>query len=212
MRILRDDAVDRGDMADTRLLKRLLLAAGAILLLAGVALWRFDPPLDAALLASAKLDWTQPFARHVAWFTVLGGFAVLGPVALLVVGWLAARRRSAEALWLFGTIASGRIIVEATKLLAQRPRPPVVDSLEIVTSYSFPSSHSAGTMLTCMAIALLMPRRWPAVTLALLAALAIGWSRIALGVHYPSDVIAGLGFGLLWAATAHMLFAPIRVV
>jgi len=156
------------------------------------------------------LDPSQYWAARVAWFTALGGFAVLGPAMLAVAGWLSWRRRFGDALWLFLTIASGRLLVEGVKFLMERPRPAIIDSLEIVKTYSFPSSHSAGTMLSGMALALLAPRQRPAMLLAAGAAMAIGWSRMALGVHWPSDVLAGLGFGLLWTGGA-WLFLPSRV-
>jgi undecaprenyl-diphosphatase len=146
----------------------------------------------------ARQGWA---ARQVRWFTTLGGLLVMGPVALACAGWLFWRRRGAEALWLILTIAIGRLVVEGVKLLVQRPRPPVADRLEWVTSWSFPSSHSAGTMMTGMALALLWdrPAGWMAASI---AAIAIGWSRAALGVHWPSDVLAGWGFGMLWAGLA----------
>ena len=53
-------------------------------------------------------------------------------------------------------------------------------------------------MMTCVALALVFGRGDGAVLLALLAALFIGWTRIALGVHWPSDVMAGWGIGLIW--------------
>lgn len=179
---------------------RRLLIAGLVLLSLGLLLWAVAP-LDLAIHHAALLDRQGRAVRQAVWFTSLGGLLVMGPVALVVAAWLGWRRRGREALWLVLAIASGRLVVEGTKLLVQRPRPPVVDRLEWVTSWSFPSSHSAGTMMTCAALALLWgrPAGWVA---ALLAAGAIGWSRVALGVHWPSDVLAGWGFGLLWVGMA----------
>jgi membrane-associated phospholipid phosphatase len=179
---------------------RRLLLAGALLLLLGLSLWA-AAPVDLAIHHAALLARQGWVTRQVLWFTSLGGLLVMGPVALAGAGWLFWHRRGAEALWLILTITSGRLVVEGVKLLVQRPRPPVPDRLEWVTSWSFPSSHSAGTMMTCVALALLWGRSagWVA---ALLAAAAIGWSRVALGVHWPSDVLSGWGFGLLWIGAA----------
>jgi membrane-associated phospholipid phosphatase len=60
-------------------------------------------------------------------------------------------------------------------------------------------------MMTCVALALLFGRGDGAVLLALLAALFIGWTRVALGVHWPSDVMAGWGIGLVWMGMAMSL-------
>jgi undecaprenyl-diphosphatase len=177
-----------------------LALAGASMLLLGLALW-WASPLDLSLHHRLLLVRGGAGVRQALWLASLGGLLVMGPVALAVVGWLFWRKRAGQALWLFATVASGRLVVEGVKLLVQRPRPPIADRLELVTSWSFPSSHSAGTMMTCVALALLYGRSagWVA---ALLAALAIGWSRAALGVHWPSDVLAGWGFGLLWVGVA----------
>jgi membrane-associated phospholipid phosphatase len=179
--------------------RRMLIAGGALLLL-GLLLWAAHP-VDRAIHHAALLARQGWAVGQALRCTALGGLLVMGPVALAAAGWLFWRRRGAEALWLILTIASGRLVVEGVKLLVQRPRPPVADRLELVTSWSFPSSHSAGTMMTCMALAMLWgrPAGWIA---ALIAAGAIGWSRVALGVHWPSDVLAGWGFGLLWVGMA----------
>jgi len=171
-----------------------MIGAGGLLILAGAACWWFgaDGTLHRLLLASG------PAAPRIVFLSALGGFAVMGPVALAALALLLWRRRTADAVWLLLTIAIGRLAVEAVKLVVTRPRPPSGDWLEIVKSWSFPSSHSAGTMMTCVALAVLFGRGERAMILALLAALAIGWSRIALGVHWPSDVLVGWGFGLAW--------------
>lgn len=185
-----------------------MLIAGGALVLLGLLLWAAHP-IDSAIHGAALLARQGWAVRQALRFTALGGLLVMGPLALAVAGWLFWRRRGAEALWLILTIASGRLVVEGVKLLVQRPRPPVADRLELVTSWSFPSSHSAGTMMTCAALALLWgrPAGWIA---ALVAAGAIGWSRVALGVHWPSDVMAGWGFGLLWIGAAARWRPPLK--
>ena len=177
-----------------------LLISGASLTLLGLLLW-CAAPIDLAIHHATLLARQGWVVRQALWFTSLGGLLVMGPVALLAAGWLVWQRRGGAALWLTLTITSGRLVVEGVKLLVQRPRPPITDRLELVTSWSFPSSHSAGTMMTCAALAMLWGRQagW---VVALIAAGAIGWSRVALGVHWPSDVLAGWGFGLLWVGVA----------
>jgi undecaprenyl-diphosphatase len=184
----------------------LLMLSGTILILSGSLLWRASA-LDLALhhtLLLTRLGW---WARQTLRFTAFGGFLAMGPIALAAAALLVWRKRARQALWLVLTITTGRLVVEGVKLLVQRPRPPAIDRLELVSSWSFPSSHSAGTMMTCAALALLWgrPVGW---LVALLVAAAIGWSRVALGVHWPSDVLAGWGFGLLWVGAASRWMPP----
>ncbi len=179
------------------------------LFVAGLLLWQ-APAADLALHRALLLRPGGSWVPRIVWFTALGGFLVMGPVTLAAAAWLAWRGARRQALWLVATIGAGRLLVEGTKLLAQRPRPSVTDRLEFVTSWSFPSSHSAGTMMTVAALALLVGGRWPAWLAAGLAAAAIGWSRVALGVHWPSDVLAGWGFGLAWVGVAWRYGGPMR--
>ncbi len=187
-----------------------LMVAGLVLFAAGLALWHAHA-FDLALHRGLLLDSGGPWVRWTLGLSVLGGFLVMGPVALAVAAWLAWQGGRARALWLFATIASGRLLVEGIKLLVQRPRPPLEDRLEHISSWSFPSSHSAGTMMTAVAaLALFAEERWPVWLAAILAAGAVGWSRVALGVHWPSDVLAGWGFGLAWVGAAWRYGGPMR--
>jgi undecaprenyl-diphosphatase len=172
----------------------LLIVGGALMSAAALTCWWFG--MDVRLHQSLHLS--HALAPIFVRLTALGGFAVMGPVALIGCAFLIARKRRADAAWLFLTIAIGRLGIEGVKLALARSRPPVADWLTPVSSWSFPSSHSAGTMMTCVALALLFGKGDGAILVALLAALFIGWTRVALGVHWPSDVFAGWGIGLIW--------------
>jgi undecaprenyl-diphosphatase len=177
------------------------IVAGILLFLLGVLLWQataIDQTLHVALRLPATSRWVAP----VLGLTNLGEFDVLGLLSLAVILLLAVRRRRRDALWLFVTLASGRLAIELIKTIVERPRPPVADRLEVVKSWSFTSSHSAGTMLTALAFAMLAGGGAAAMTMAIAVAVLIGWTRLALGVHWTSDVVAGWGFGLLWAGMA----------
>ena len=180
----------------------LLIASGAFMVAASLICWWFG------------VDWRLHYSLHlspgpgavVKRLSALGGGVVMIPVAIVGCLFLIAQKRRADAAWLALTIAIGRLVIESLKFVVARPRPPAGDWLEHVSSASFPSSHSAGTMMTCVALALLFGRGDGSVLIALLAALFIGWTRIALGVHWPSDVMAGWGFGLVWMGASLSLY------
>jgi undecaprenyl-diphosphatase len=183
-------------------LSRRLIIAGALLIAAGLLCW--GTGLDDALHDLLRLPLASPLRVPILWLTMLGSLLVMGPLALMVVAALLVRRQPRAALWLFATVASGRLALEGLKLVVMRPRPPAADWLDPVASWSFPSSHSGGTMLTALALALMLNRRG-GIAAAIGFALLIGWSRLALGVHWPGDVLAGWGFALLWVGGAARL-------
>lgn len=177
--------------------------AGLAMLLAGVALWCFGAPFDLGLFDLLLLDQEPRWAALMRGLTTLGGFAVLGPLLLLIVVALFATRRRRPAIWLLATVMSGRIAIDLLKMITDRPRPPLDDRLTEVSSMSFPSAHAGNSLLTLLALLIVFPavRRWMFPIGAALI-LAIGWSRIGLGVHWPSDILAGWGLALFWVAIA----------
>jgi len=177
---------------------RLAVAIGPLLFLAGTILWRLAPATDDRLYTLLHADVGAHWLPLLIHFTDAGGAAVMIPVALCAFIYLMLEKRWPMALWLFATIAAGRILVEFAKFACARARPPMGDRLVAVSSASFPSSHSAGTMLTLGALCVAFGAGRRGWTAAILFALAIGFSRIALGVHWPSDVLGGWGLGLLW--------------
>lgn len=186
-----------------------LLLSGLLLILAGIALWRLFPWLDRAVLDSLRLDAVSPAVAAIRGVTVTGGLALLAPFTLIVAGGLALHGDRRRALWLILTVATGRLIVEAAKLACARPRPPLGGRLDDVSSYSFPSAHAAGTLLVWLALAMLFGRRqhW-LLPIAIAMAATIGWTRLALGVHWPADVISGFGIALVWAGIARRWLPP----
>lgn len=140
--------------------------------------------------------------------TVFGDSGVRIAVALLAAGGLLIARRRAEAVWLAATVAGGIALNSGLKLLFARARPALLPHLDPVGSFSFPSGHAANTMVLALCLALLAPARWrrAAVGLAIVAAVAIGLSRLALAVHWPSDVAAGWIEGVGWVLLSCGLF------
>jgi len=138
--------------------------------------------------------------------TALGGETVLTLAAALTIGFLAASRHLLAAALVFGGTVTGSIAVAFAKNLVGRERPALVDHLVEVSSASFPSGHAANSAIIYLTIALVsiqvIPHRaarWFLFGATALLVAAIGISRVYLGVHWPSDVLAGWSFGLLWA-------------
>jgi undecaprenyl-diphosphatase len=139
--------------------------------------------------------------------TALGGPTVLGLVVLSVVGFLALQERYRTAVGVLATAGSGEIANYAMKNLFLRPRPDVVLHLRDVTSTSFPSGHAMESAIIYLTLgAMLMRLADRRVTkiycmgIAIFLTLLVGVSRVYLGVHYPTDVVAGWMFGFFWAS------------
>lgn len=158
-------------------------------------------PVGPRWLVSAALD-----------ITALGSATVLGLTVLVVAGFLLL-----QGLWrraLFVTIASfgGWFLNGALKQLFQRPRPDIVPHLREVMTMSFPSGHalqSAVVYLTLGALSMHIAERrltkLYCMAVAMLATALVGASRVYLGVHYPTDVLAGWLIGLSWALLCWMI-------
>lgn len=112
----------------------------------------------------------------------------------LAILWRRARDR---AIWLLLLVIGGTLLNLALKQVFAAPRPDLLPHLDIVHTYSFPSGHSAGNMMFFGALAMLAGRRWAYGAGGAMIAL-IGASRVWLGVHWPSDVMAGWIEGLGW--------------
>jgi len=144
--------------------------------------------------------------------TVLGGRTMLVCVAVFAIGYLALERKYG-AMWLVTAAAAGGGLLETVlKQLFSRGRPSVVPPLVAVTSPSFPSGHSMlGAIMYLMLGALLArfaTRRRTRIYLlgvAVVITVIIGATRVYLGVHYPSDVLAGWCAGLIWALTCWLI-------
>ncbi|WP_420606401.1 phosphatase PAP2 family protein [Novosphingopyxis sp.] len=152
-------------------------------------------PEGPAFLKQAMLD-----------VTALGGGTILTLVVALGAGFLLLQRHVLTALLVLAGGITGPAAVSVAKQVFGRQRPEVIDHLVEVGSASFPSGHSANSAAVYLTLALVLvqivERRAERVYLlaaAALLVLAIGASRVYLGVHWPSDVLAGWAFGALWA-------------
>jgi undecaprenyl-diphosphatase len=147
--------------------------------------------------------WVEELARDI---TGLGGVGVLTILTLASAGFLALQRRTHLALYLLAAVACGTVVSLLLKLGFDRPRPELVPHGSFVYTSSFPSGHSMlsavvyltlGALLASGQSNLLM-RAYLLALAAFLAAL-VGVSRVYLGVHWPTDVLAGWTAGAAWA-------------
>lgn len=142
------------------------------------------------------------------WFTLVIGIGV-------VFAWRRGRRRLVAFL-LVSSIGGG-IVDTVVKVAVDRPRPIVDHPVHTAFGKSFPSGHSMSSMVCYGALLLVFlpviprARRWIAVTVTGMLILAIGTSRLFLGVHFVSDVIGGFVLGLAWLLGAVALFEVWRV-
>lgn len=144
--------------------------------------------------------------------TALGGILLRSLFALGAVAALMFLNMKREAALFALTVGSGWIMNGVLKLIMGRERPEIVPHLTEAGGASFPSGHSFGSALVYIAMALafaaLSRRQSVRLTIvgsAILASLVISWSRVWLGVHWPSDVIAGWLGGAGWAFFASAL-------
>jgi undecaprenyl-diphosphatase len=150
-------------------------------------------------------------ALAVADLTALGGFTVLTLVVAIVVGFLVLQTRYNTAWFVAATAISGELFNFVLKHTFNRPRPTVVPHLSIL-SPSFPSGHameSAIVYLTLGAVLMRVAKRrvtkMYALGVAVLLTVLVGVSRVYLGVHYPTDVIAGWTAGFMWASVCWLV-------
>lgn len=138
--------------------------------------------------------------------TALGGWAVLTLLTVISAGYLIAARKVATAAFLVASILAGAIGSTLLKLFFARPRPDIVTHLVNTYSTSFPSGHAMNSAIVYLTLGALLARaggdrmvRIYLMSVAVFLTLLIGFSRVYLGVHWPSDVLAGWCVGAAWA-------------
>lgn len=154
------------------------------------------------------LDWIV--AHRTGWLTTtfevittIGGLVGLFVVAMVATIYLLARSHQREATLILGSMLSGWLVMSLAKLAIRRDRPPFPDRLVVESTHSFPSGHAMmSAILACAAAAVIVRlRSRPSHVLVILCALGTlldGLSRVYLGAHWLTDVLAGWFFGALW--------------
>lgn len=154
--------------------------------------------------------WLEEAARDV---TALGSYSVLGIVVTAVIAYLLLIRREGAALWVLASVVGGALLSNVLKHGFDRPRPDLVAHAAKVFSPSFPSGHATLSAVTFLTLGALLAslhdsRRLKMFFLgiAIVITVMVGVTRVYLGVHYPTDVLAGWCVGAGWAAICWTVF------
>jgi undecaprenyl-diphosphatase len=189
-----------------------LAAAVVFLLLARCVLAGGSMPFDWWIRDTVHGSASPLATRALLTVSMLGSEWVMLPLGAAIVGCLATIGRGRQAALLAIVGLSAELVSQLLKLAFHRPRPAVFFGLPPAETYSFPSGHAfVATVFYASLAAILMTfersrgkRGWIAVA-AVLTAIMIGFSRVYLGYHYPSDVLGGWVCAAGWLALARVV-------
>lgn len=143
--------------------------------------------------------------------TFFGSGTFLVPAAAIIIIYLFLKKHKAESFLFFIVLAMGLILNNLIKILVQRPRPDL-SPIFIEQTFSFPSGHAMNSFIFYALLAYLIfhftknkKLAFIISVISIILIVLIGISRIYLGVHYPSDVIAGFIAGFWWFITALLI-------
>ena len=146
--------------------------------------------------------WFEEAVRDV---TSLGSFSVLGIFVVVVFAYLLLVGKQRTGWFMVFAVVGGTIISTVLKMLFDRPRPDLTGVTEVFTA-SFPSGHATVSAVVFLTIGAMLAEATPEqrlklfyIATAVLLTVLVGASRIYLGVHYPTDVLAGWSLGAAWA-------------
>lgn len=146
--------------------------------------------------------WFEEAVRDV---TSLGSFSVLGIIVVVVFAYLLLVGKQRTGWFMAFAVVGGTIISTVLKMLFDRPRPDLTGVAEVFTA-SFPSGHATVSAVVFLTIGAMLAEATPErrlklfyIATAILLTMLVGVSRIYLGVHYPTDVLAGWSLGAAWA-------------
>ena len=198
------------------LTKNSLLPLGVYLPLAGFGLlamqiWRLEGGLawDVAILNAIHSTAGPRLDQIAQGLTPLGTKWGVFPATLLVAAKLLYDQRWRPLTYWLLALLGGGLLNRFTKLWLHRLRPSLWDHVQ-PSDFSFPSGHAMSSMVFVAALLLLSPqseRRWVGLVGGLFV-VAIGWTRLYLGVHYPSDILAGWMLAVAWVASVSQGVSP----
>jgi undecaprenyl-diphosphatase len=181
----------------------ILLGLVVLTAILGIGIRAWAPGFDVQTMNAIASHRDATLTTIAGIVTDAGSFALLAPLSiafLLLRRW----KRPFDDIALLVIAAGSAVLPIVTKVIVARPR-PTVENLSHLTSLSFPSEHTTQAAAVYLTIAIMLSkglnRGWRelVIVVAVVIALAVAWSRVYLGVHYPTDVIAGLLLGWGWA-------------
>lgn len=163
-------------------------------------------PIGPPWLQSAMLD-----------ITAIGGVAVLTLLTVIVAAFLAVIRKTKLAVFVVVAVSTGAAASTFLKSIFVRPRPDLVAHLVDVNTTSFPSGHAMNSAIVYLTLGALLAEthlereaKGFIMVVAVALTLMVGFSRVYLGVHWPSDVIAGWAIGASWAILCSVTFQLVQ--
>lgn len=160
-------------------------------------------------------SWFKPMFIDI---TGLGSTTALTILTLIVAGYLIAAEKFADALFLALATGGGAILGKVLKVAFSRPRPDIVPHFIDVHTASFPSGHAVNSTIVYLTIGAVIACRQPSrrlkrytMSIAITSAMLVGASRVYLGVHYPTDVLAGWAVGGTWALLCWSLARTLQI-
>lgn len=169
----------------------------------------WDVPILLAIHSTAS-----PLLNDIATaLTKLGVFWGVFPVSVAIAVVLLKRRQLRSLAYLLITLLGSIIINRTAKVVLHRVRPHLWQSPAPESDYGFPSGHAMSSMTLVAALVILTwdsRWRWTVLLTGSVFVLAIGWTRLYLGVHYPSDILAGWMVSIAWAIGVSLLIRPHR--
>jgi undecaprenyl-diphosphatase len=193
------------------------LFIGVLVPLCGLALlarWVVHPqppPWDLALLGWIHSLATPARDRLAIWITDLGTWGAVTPITIALVVYLLYRRRIALTVFVLLAMVGSLILNDAAKAFYGRERPALWNSATREMWFGFPSGHAMASMALGTVLTILAWRtrfRWPVLLLSAVFVLLVSGSRLYLGVHYPSDVVAAWLASLSWVLGLRLLVLP----
>ena len=168
--------------------------------------------LDVSFLESLRFYHTPFLDSLFLFFTSLGNPSVLIPLCIVIAGYLAYSRQYEHLRFFILDVGGAAVFNLILKAAFRRDRPALWQTLITETNYSFPSGHAmASSAFIFCVIVMLWNTRWrlPSIIIGGFLLLLIGLSRLYLGVHYPSDIIAGWLGGGMWVLLVFVVLSRI---